>query len=95
MQERADRSYSLATKFEHAMFWSEASDCRDEESLTSTGNKHVFVSFSGLQMMRLWKLKRELVGAALSIYFSEKETSDWEDLLKEYSKRHPDITRNF
>lgn len=46
-------------------------------------------------MMRLWKLKRDLVGAALSMYFSEEETSGWEDLLKEYSKRHPNVESHF
>lgn len=47
------------------------------------------VSFAGLQRMRLRKLQIELVNRVIGMHFKGEEPSDWEMLLKEYSKRSP------
>lgn len=48
--------------------------------------RHLVVNFAGLQRMRMRKLQIELVNRVVSMHFKEEEPSDWESLLKEYSK---------
>lgn len=58
-----------------------------ENGETDTARRRdLVISFAGLQRMRLRKLQIGLANRVVGTHFRGEEPSDWENLLKEYSR---------
>lgn len=57
-----------------------------QQDVESPDARQLVISFAGLHRMRLRKLQIELANRVVWMHFQREEPSDWENLLKEYSK---------